>query len=283
MSCKHLQATNEHGVGSRGSGSWFLGPTIAVLLVMTNFSLAADDVTRPGQCIQNILRYFSLFGVKRNMGTGKLLNVQDLTIPIREGMLVFPGDPMPICRSKTVPFGNCNLSMSEIQLSVHSGTHVDAPAHFIAGAKTIEQLPTDIFVGQVVVIDLSHKTNVILRQDLDRAHISKGEKIFIKTRNSLSLHDPVYNSQHIYLDQEAARYLVDKNIRLLGFDYYNIDSSQVETLESHLVFARAGIPVIVAIDMSQLQAGTYHFSAVPLPLVGVEASPVRVVAWRDSP
>ena len=67
---------------------------------------------------------------------------------------------------------------------------------------------------------------------------------------------------------------------LVGFDYYNVDNSAVESLPSHMAFAKANIPVIVAIDMSALQAGRYHFSAVPLPLVQVEASPVRVVVWK---
>jgi arylformamidase len=205
----------------------------------------------------------------------------DLTLSIRPGMLRFPGDPDVVFKTDQVAFNDqMKITMSEIQMGVHLGTHVDAPGHFIQGATTVDRIPVQLFVGEMHVIDLSNVDRVISRKDLEGHSISKGSKVFLKTKNSGSLDSTEYQMDHIYLDTSASEYLIEKGISVLGFDYYNIDSSAVPALESHLAFARADIPVIVAIDMRNLSEGNYQFSAMPLALNNLEASPVRVVVWK---
>jgi arylformamidase len=233
------------------------------------------------ECVDSLIRL-----VKNPLGRTSFMNQKDvphfdLTLSLRPGMLRFPGDPDLVFKTDQVAFNDqMKITMSEIQMGVHLGTHVDAPGHFIEGATTVDRIPVQIFVGEMHLIDLSNVDRVILRKDLERHSISRGSKIFIKTKNSVNLASTEYEMNHVYLDSSASDYLIEKEIQVLGFDYYNIDSSAVPSLESHLAFAKADIPVIVAIDMKNLTEGNYQFSAVPLALNNLEASPVRVVVWK---
>lgn len=212
----------------------------------------------------------------------KALTVLDLTLAVEPGMLRFPGDPDPKFTTDEVAFGkDSTIVMSTLNLSVHVGTHVDAPGHFIKGGKMVSDLPVHLFVGNIHVIDFSDRSGYITRADLEQKKLVADCKLFIKTRNSELLNTADFQDDHTYLTPEAADYLVERGVKLLGFDYYNIDDSRSSSLVSHMTMAKAGVPVIVAINMSALVEGDYSFSAVPLALWGIEASPVRVVVWQE--
>jgi len=203
----------------------------------------------------------------------------DLSLPIKPGMLRFPGDPDPVMKTTSASFGENHITMTELMIGTHLGTHVDAPGHFVKGGRTLDKIPHHVFIGQVNVIDLSHVQDVIRRSDLEAISVPRRAKVFIKTKNSDFIKSTEYKSDHVFLDPTAAQYLVDQQIQLLGFDYYNIDSSEGDALDSHLILARADTPVIVAINMEPVEPGQYWFSATPPPYVGVEAGPVRVLVW----
>lgn len=210
------------------------------------------------------------------------IRAHDLSLPIRPGMTRYPGDPDPEFTTERLPFStSVSLLMSKINVSVHAGTHIDAPAHFIDGGRTVDKIAPAEFMGEVVVVDLENiGGREISRNDLEQKQIPIGSHLFIRTRNSHLLGEGNYVLGHVYLDFSAADYLIrDRRVRLLGFDYYNIDSSMEENLSSHTAFAKADIPVICALNLSGIQEGKYNFSAAPLSLNGLEASPLRVFIW----
>lgn len=238
----------------------------------------AEGAGEARRCLNWVLGFVGLSLASRN--GADLMNTYDLTLPLDAKVLRFPGDPEPAFKTEYVPFGDKQIMMSNMDMGLHVGTHIDAPAHFIAGGNTIDAISPDHFVGEVQIIDLSHLPKSIDRADLEPFTIRPYSKLFIKTRNSAHLRDATYKKDHVFLTPDAAAYLAREKIALLGFDYYNIDSSEKETLDSHLALAAKDIPVIVAIDLSKVEAGTYGFSALPLKLTKLEASPVRVVVWR---
>ncbi|WP_406698329.1 cyclase family protein [Singulisphaera sp. Ch08] len=205
----------------------------------------------------------------------------DLSLPLKPGMLKFPDDPDLVVHSECIDYGQEKLRLSMVELGLHLGTHLDAPSHFLKGGMTVDQIPPTAFLGTVRVVDLGAVERGITRADLEKLVIPKRARLFLKTRNSRLLGQEEYRDDHVYLESAAARHLVDDlEVRLLGFDYYNLDSSALKSLESHMVFARADVPVICALNLSGIGEGDYGFSATPLPLVGLEASPVRVFVWK---
>lgn len=220
--------------------------------------------------------------VKMAMTSTEPQSAIDVSLVVKPEMLRYPGDPSPVFNTENVPFNNdVSLTMSKIELGLHVGTHIDAPGHFIPGAQRIDTLPPSLFIGNAAVVDLRSVTGAITRADLEPLRIPKGSRLFIRTTNSELLGLSEYRKDHVYLSPEAADYLIsDLQIPLLAFDYFNIDTSATEVLDSHLAFARAGVPVICGVNLASVSQGTYRFSAVPLRFEHLEASPVRVVLWK---
>lgn len=254
--------------------------TVLIVVGAGATSNAADLSSKIATCVSKLILIAS-HPVRHLLKPRGILTMHtDLSLSIKPGMLRFPDDPNPRFDTQKVPYGDGKITLSEIHLGVHLGTHVDAPAHFIDGGMTVDKIPVHIFLGEVYVLDLSSIDGPVTREILKTKAIPENAKIFIKTQNSNLLNSPEYAANHVYLESDAANYLVERKTQLLGFDYYNIDSTKIQTLDAHMVMAKAKIPVIVAVDMSNITEGRYAFSALPLSLNELEASPVRVVLWK---
>ena len=168
-------------------------------------------------------------------------------------------------------------TLSSISLSVHTGTHMDAPLHFIKKGSTIDEMPVDATVGRARVIEIRDR-HAIHRDELLEHQITASERILFKTANS----DHAWNSDEfdedfIFIARDAAEYLAETNVRAVGVDYLSVGGYKQDAVETHEALLGAGIWVIEGLNLSSVEAGEYDLVCLPLKLVGAEGSPARAI------
>lgn len=205
--------------------------------------------------------------------------IYDISVTIQSGFPVWPGDPhVSLERISKIEEG-ANANVSFLSLSVHSGTHMDAPYHFIQGGNTIEQLPLDVLIGPVQVIQLPDSAEVITGNTVKDAGIQAGiERVLFKTRNSDFWSSPTsgFHPDFTAMDETGARVLVDMGIRLVGIDYFSIAPFN-ESVPTHKVLLGNGVVILETLNLSRVEPGLYTLYALPLKLGGSDGAPVRAV------
>ena len=198
----------------------------------------------------------------------------DISLPISADMPVYPGTAQT--RIKSVESGSGSSVLSEITLTSHAGTHIDAPSHALDGAEHIDSFPLEVFYGKCRVLDLTACTASITKEDLSSQDIKPGERILFKTNNSLRGFDTFYED-YVYLDPKAAKYLADIGVKLVGIDALSVKQKGAPDNTSHLALLSKHIPIIEGLNLSEVQAGEYTLCAFPLALRGIDGSPTRAV------
>ncbi len=169
---------------------------------------------------------------------------------------------------------------SIITLGTHTGTHVDAPSHFLKDGKSIDMIALDRVMGPAKVIDLMTVMEAITADDLKRYEIKEDEIIILRTANSaLAVTDP-FQSNFIYLDPSGARYLAEKKIKAVAIDYLGIERGDPEH-QTHTTLMKADIVIIEGVRLSHVPAGDYFMVCLPLALIGLEAAPARAILMTE--
>lgn len=206
------------------------------------------------------------------------MRTYDVTLTITHDMPVWPGDTPPtLVRTGSIEKGD-NANTSEVTLSVHTGTHVDAPDHFLGNGKTIEQLPLDALLGRAYVLYLPD-VDQITAAVLERAEIPpRTRRLLFKTRNSEYWAKGVKEFQTGFagLTEDAAQLLVDRNVRLVGIDYLSI-APYKKSRPTHRLLLEAGVVIVEGLDLSRVSQGRYTITCLPLKLGGSDGAPARVI------
>ena len=200
----------------------------------------------------------------------------DISIPIREGMLIYPNNP-------EVAFEEVRTKhswLTKIMMGSHTGTHVDAPRHIFESGAGVDALPLEHFIGPCRVLDVTEATKCVKVSDLESMNIQKGERILVKTKNSLRSFERFYDD-YVYLDSDAAAFLAQKEIALFGTDYLSVKQKGSEDNRPHTELLSKGIPIFEGLDLSRVEPGEYFFIGLPLRLVGLDGSPARAVLMRE--
>ncbi len=200
--------------------------------------------------------------------------VYDISINIKNNMLSFPGDT-PTRKEKTKDIKIDGYKLSNIRFSVHVGTHVDAPSHFIENGKNINDIELNYFMGNAQVIEIENKKK-ITKKELTN-HDINSEKILFKTNNSSYLKENEFNKDFIYLTLKGAKYLVEKGVRFIGIDYITIEELGTTNFDVHNFLLKSEVIILEGIDLTEINPGIYYLTALPLKLNDCEASPVRAV------
>jgi arylformamidase len=201
----------------------------------------------------------------------------DVSVPLKSGMVHWPGDPDVIIKRNSDMNEGEDANTSIISMSNHTGTHMDAPLHFIKGGMSLDDLPLEAVIGKARLIEVAD-TDVIEAKHLEEKGISAGERIIIKTRNSdIKWWEMDFLDKYVYLSEDAAAYLADKKIRTLGVDYLSIGGKDINTKETHDHILGAGIWVIEGLKLDEVMPGNYELIALPLKLVNGDGAPCRVV------
>lgn len=206
-----------------------------------------------------------------------MTNWIDISVPLRNGMVHWPSDP-PFHIKRVMDQNNGDVcTVSRIDLSVHTGTHMDAPLHFIKDAPAMDELPLEATVGPARVIAIrDHKC--IRAEELEEHEIEANERVLFKTANSDRLWSrDEFDEDFIYISADAAEYLASRGIRAVGVDYLSVGGFQEDAVETHHALLGAGIWVIEGLDLSGVEAGSYELVCLPLKLVGAEGAPARAI------
>jgi arylformamidase len=172
-------------------------------------------------------------------------------------------------------------NLSTIFLGSHTGTHVDAPHHFVDGRATIDALDPNALVGPVQVFGHDgpgHITAAIL----ETMGLTDGvRRVLFKTSNGRLWEDDSFHEEFIGLEVDAARSLIERGVRLVGIDYLSIEKFKAPGHETHVALLEAGVVIIEGLDLRAVRAGQYTMCCAPLKVVGAEGAPARVFLWDD--
>jgi arylformamidase len=209
------------------------------------------------------------------------MRIYDVSVPLSEATPTYPGDPGIEIRSwKSLANGD-SANVSLLYMGAHSGTHVDAPAHFIQGAGHVESLSLAALIGEAQVVAVPDSIMTI-DASFAAAHCQPGrERILFKTRNSnfWAGDNPVFHNDFTHIDLSAAEYLVSQGTKLVGIDYLSIERFKSKTHETHLALLSKGIVIVEGLDLREVGAGIYELICLPLRISGGsgDGSPVRAV------
>jgi len=200
----------------------------------------------------------------------------DITVPLRTGMVHWPMDtPIEIERTLDLERGD-GYTLSKITMGTHSGTHMDAPRHFIKGGRGIDDLPLDVASGRARVIEIKDPESV-KADELRQYRIRRGERILLKTRNSASVWKTnEFVEDFVYLTHGAADLLAERGVTLLGVDYLSVGSPQ-DGEYVHRRLLGAGVWLLEGIDLSRVAPGRCDLICLPLRIAGGDGSPVRAI------
>lgn len=207
------------------------------------------------------------------------MKIYDISLTIRSGMVVWPGDPqVKLERVSKIEEGQ-NANVSKLELSVHTGTHLDAPHHFIHGAKTIETLPLDVLIGPVQVVQLPDSINLITAFEVENAGIAPGvERVIFKTRNSSYWlkKEQVFEADFVAVSADGAEALVKRGIRLVGIDYLSIAPFK-NSRPTHEILLKSEMVILEGVKLNDVPPGMYTLICLPPKLGGSDGSPARAV------
>ncbi len=208
------------------------------------------------------------------------MKLYDITLTISESIITWPRNPkVSIQKTRLISEGDsCNVS--ELKFGSHCGTHIDAPYHFEENGISIDQLPLSYFIGDVTVFNIKNKEKIDL-EDIKSLKLNNISRVIFKTINSTYWKLPEFRIDFVYLTKEAARYLVDSNIKLVGIDYLSIEKYGNKGADTHHTLLKNGIVVIEGLDLSEVEAGNYELIALPLKIKDCDGSPARVILRKQ--
>jgi arylformamidase len=199
----------------------------------------------------------------------------DISMPLADGMVHWPGDPPPrITRLADVGDGDA-CTLTALSMSAHTGTHVDAPRHYLRGGRTVDDMPLAGLLGSARVIEIADAQEVTV-QELLGQRIRRGDRVLLKTRNSLLANNPRrLTGDYVALAPEAARWLVERSVASVGIDGLSVDPPG--SSDAHVALLAAGVWIIEGLRLAGVAAGRYELICLPLRLAGAEGSPARAV------
>lgn len=204
------------------------------------------------------------------------MKIIDISLPLNNSTPVYPGNvPLSVSIHHAMPEHATQLS--SITFGSHTGTHIDAPGHAIAGAPMLDELPLEIFVGPCRVLDFSNEQGeAVTTEMIKNENIKKGDRVLLKTRNSTRGFTDFYDD-YVYLDGDAAEYLVGLGVSLVGIDALSIKKRGGSDHRPHTALLSKNIPIIEGLDFSKVTSGEYELVCLPLNFTGIDGAPARAM------
>ena len=208
--------------------------------------------------------------------------IHDLSVAVRARMPVYPGDP-PVAIDTPVALAKGDAAnVSFLRLGAHTGTHVDAPAHFLAEGRRVIDLPLDALIGEARVIEIPESVLAIGPEHVTDAMVAGAERILFKTRNSSFWAEERFRDDFTFITPEAARALVAEGVRLVGIDYLSVEAFESANHETHEALLAGDVIILEGLDLSGVAPGVYELMCLPLKLDGGagDGAPARAVLRR---
>jgi arylformamidase len=211
------------------------------------------------------------------------MEIKDISLVIEQGMPVWPGDdPVELFRKQKIEDGK-NANVSFLSLSVHTGTHIDAPYHFLQDGKTVDKIPLELLVGESQVISIPEASKWIDAQVLEKAGIQAGiSRVLFKTSNSdyWQRNEKEFKKNFIAIMDDGAKWIVDHGITTVAIDYLSI-APFGNSRPTHRTLLNANTLVIEGVNLSNVEPGLWTMYCLPLKLKGSDGAPARVILIRE--
>lgn len=198
----------------------------------------------------------------------------DLSLPLSGATPQWPGDTkFKRAENKT------SAIVSKLTMSSHFATHVDAPKHFIFNQTSIDRLPLAKFIGKFKVVEIKSGPRILVA-DLKKAHIAPGDRVLFKTSNSKIVTRKKFTSNYVSLSLEAAKFLANKRVALVGTDYFGIEAKSAHGHPVHKALLAKNIPIVEGLNLSGVKPGFYQGAILPIRIAGGDGAPARAALWK---
>lgn len=206
------------------------------------------------------------------------MKIHDVSVPIRDGGLVYPGNPpIHIELQQSIAKG-AGANVSHVDFGSHTGTHVDAPRHFFDDGAGVDQIPLDLLIGEATLVSFGDDVRAVTKGDLQKLDLTGVERLLLHTRNSSYLtQDPNFHQDYTYLAPDGAEFLVSLGVKLVGIDYLSIEQFHSGHHLTHLTLLKAGVVIVEGLNLDGVVDGRYELCCLPLRLVGCDGAPARAV------
>jgi arylformamidase len=206
------------------------------------------------------------------------MRIYDISLTISPDMPVWPGDVLPELERTSKIEAEDDANVSRMNISVHTGTHVDAPYHFLSQGKTVEHLQLNHLTGRAYVLHLP-EVNLITAEILDNADIpARTKRVLFRTRNSTYWRhkEKKFHTDYVAISEDGAEYLVKRGIKLVGVDYLSVAPYE-DTIRTHEILLQAGVIILEGLDLTEVSQGRYALYCLPLKIEGSDGAPARVI------
>ena len=201
----------------------------------------------------------------------------DISVPLRTDLVHWPGDPSPTFERISEIEQGAAANVTLCRMTAHTGTHMDAPCHFLDGNAGIDQFPLETGIGKARVISVPDDCSAISRAELKSTGIEQGDRVLLKTRNSKRRwHDLEFQTDFVAVNASGARFLAETGVTLVGVDYLSVGLFGSDGLETHRILLSGGVWIVEGLDLSEISDGTYELVCLPLRIAGADGSPARV-------
>ena len=208
------------------------------------------------------------------------MRTYDISLTISPELPTWPGDPNIVLERVGKIEEGAPSNVSRIEMSVHCGTHVDAPYHFLGdGALTIDELPLNLLTGRAYVLHVPDDVDEISRKVLEKAEVPpRTRRLLFRTRNSRYWQqgERAFQEDFVGISADGAEALVERGIKLVGIDYLSI-APYTDSAPTHEILLKAGVVVLEGLDLSKVSNGRYTLYCLPLKLLGADGAPARAI------
>jgi arylformamidase len=219
-------------------------------------------------------RYLARTGYRLGSLLGR---IHDVSLPIASEGLTFPGDPQThVSVHQSIARGD-PANVSALAFGSHTGTHIDAPRHFLQGGGPVDAIPLERLVGPAAVLELPDSVTAIGEAELRSRDLRGTRRVLFRTRNSSLLSGPRFTPEYAYLAPDGAEYLLGLGVELVGIDYLSIERFDSKDYPVHRMLLERQVVIVEGLDLSEVPEGGYQFFCLPLRLVGLDGAPARAV------
>jgi arylformamidase len=203
----------------------------------------------------------------------------DVSVPLSSATPTYPGNPpFQIEAIKRIADGGSS-NVSRLVLGSHSGTHVDAPKHFIDDGGGVDTMPLDLLIGRSRVVEIAKRGGITV-EDLEAAKLREDLRVLLKTPNSALWNSPAFHEDYSHLTEGAARYLVEQGVKVVGVDYLSVEQFKKAGAPAHKALLSHGVIIIEGLNLADAEPGMYEMYCLPLLIAGADGAPARVVLKR---
>jgi len=203
--------------------------------------------------------------------------IHDISIPVRNGGLVYPGNPEIVIEGQQAIAKGAGANVSRVSFGSHTATHVDAARHFFDDGETVDESPLERLIGPAYLIAVDESLSSVGANDLERHDLGGHKRILIRTRNSSFIDDRDFHRDYTFLAPDGAEYLVSKGVELVGVDYLSIEQFHSGHHRTHRTLLEKNVVIVEGLSLGGIAPGEYDLICMPLRLEGLDGAPARAI------